>query len=131
MYNGYIGRVPKNHRQGDTDMKKILSLVLVCAILTGCLFTLASCGNTISGSYTAELEILGQSASTTYKFSGKKVEIITKTTILGTVNTETESATYSINGDEITITKDDADKTYTFEKGDDYIKIAGIQYTKD
>lgn len=111
-------------------MKKILSVVLACALLVGCLFTLASCGG-VSGSYTAEVEILGQGGSTTYDFHGSKVDIITKTKILGNINTETVEASYKVNGDEITIKTDDGEKTYTFEQGDGYIKIAGIQYNKD
>lgn len=111
-------------------MKKILSAVLACALLVGCLFTLASCGG-ISGSYTAEVEILGQGGSTTYDFHGSKVDIITKTKILGNVNTETVEASYKVDGEEIIITIDEKSSTYTFEKGDGYIKIAGIQYTKD
>ena len=111
-------------------MKKILSVVLACALLVGCLFTLASCGG-VSGSYSAELSVLGQSASTTYDFHGSKVDIITKTTILGNINTETVEASYKVDGDEIIITTGDKSNTYTFEKGDGYIKIAGVQYTKD
>ena len=111
-------------------MKKILSALLACALLVGCLFTLASCGG-VSGSYTAEVEILGQGGSTTYDFHGSKVDIIIKTTILGSVNTETSTASYKIDGDEITITEGENSATFTFEKGDGYIKIAGIQYNKD
>ena len=111
-------------------MKKILSVVLACALLVGCLFTLASCGG-VSGSYSAELSVFGQSASTTYDFHGSKVDIITKTTILGNVNTETVEASYKIADGEITITTEDGENTYTFEEGDGYIKIAGIQYNKD
>ena len=111
-------------------MKKILSVVLACALLVGCLFTLASCGG-VSGSYTAEVEILGQGGSTTYDFHGSKVDIITKTKILGSVNTETVEASYKVSGDEITIKTESGENTYTFEKGDGYIKIAGIQYNKD
>ena len=77
-------------------MKKILSVVLACALLVGCLFTLASCGKKLSGSYTAEVEILGQSGSTTYDFHGGKVDIITKTKLLGNINTETVEAKYEI-----------------------------------
>lgn len=116
-------------------MKKILSVVLACALLVGCLFTLASCGKKLSGSYTAEVEILGQSGSTTYDFHGGKVDIITKTKLLGNINTETVEAKYEIaevDGElEITIITEDSENTYTLEEGDGYIKIAGIKYTKD
>ena len=77
-------------------MKRILSIVLACTLLVGCLFTLSACGNTLSGAYEAKAELLGQSISTTYDFHGSKVDIIVKTTILGNVNTETVEATYKI-----------------------------------
>lgn len=116
-------------------MKRILSVFLACVLLVGCVFALASCGNKPSGAYEGKLEILGQSSTVTYDFGGSKVEITTKTTILGTVNTESEECKYEINetddGLEITFTyEDDETATFTYEKGDDYIKIGGIQYNK-
>lgn len=119
-------------------MKKILSVFLACVLLVGCICTLASCGKSLSGAYEAEVELFGQSASTTYDFSGKKVEIITKTKLLGSINTETVKGTYEIaeaDGElEITITTEkdgeEVSNTYTLEEGDGYIKIAGIQYNK-
>lgn len=119
-------------------MKKIISAILVCVLLVGCMFTLASCGNKPSGAYEATVEVLGQKVTTTYDFGGKKVEITIKTTVLGSVNTETSEAKYEINetsdGLEITfITEVDGEEksqTYTYEKGDGYIKIGGVEYTK-
>ena len=119
-------------------MKKIISLVLACILLVGCVFTLASCSTMLMGSYEAEVEILGQSASTTYEFSPFGFKQITKTKLLGNINTETEEGTYKIvetdDGEfEITLDFEDEDikdKTYTFEQGEDYIKIAGVQYNK-
>lgn len=116
-------------------MKRILSIVLACTLLVGCLFTLSACGNTLSGAYEAKAELLGQSISTTYDFHGSKVDIIVKTTILGNVNTETVEATYKIEEVEgkleMTITKGENDSsTVILEKGDGYIKLAGIQYNK-
>ena len=121
-------------------MKKIVSLVLVSVMLVGMLFALTACGKTLSGSYEAELSIFGQSTSTTYTFKGSKVEVVNKTTVLGTVNTTEFAGTYEIteNDDgtmEITLsfeTEDDTVKsgTYTFVEGEDYIKIGGVQYNK-
>ena len=121
-------------------MKKTLVRVLAFALVAVMLVcTLASCGKKLSGEYVGEIEILGQSASVTYKFSGKNVDIITKTTILGQVNTETVEATYEIveNDDgtmEITFTTEvdgkEESNTVTFEEGDGYIKLGGVQYNK-
>ncbi len=119
-------------------MKKIISALLVCVLLVGCIFALASCGKTLSGTY--EAKIIGTGAS--YKFNGNKVTI-----------------TYSVLGFEkaiegtYEITKNDEDKEviiFTFASGvegaddyagefpfvegkegdNNYIKIGGIQYNK-
>ena len=117
-------------------MKKIISLVLTCVLLVGCIFTLASCSTMLMGSYEAEVEILGQSASTTYEFSPFGFKQITKTKLLGNIETETEEGTYKIVEDsdgelEITLDFEDEDikdVTATFEQGEGYIKIGVITY---
>ena len=117
-------------------MKKIISLVLTCVLLIGCVFTLASCSTMLMGKYEAEVEILGQSASTTYEFTPFTFKQITKTKILGNIDTETEEGTYKIveNEDgefEITLDFEDEDVkdiTATFEQGEGYIKIGLITY---
>jgi len=120
-------------------MKKTLSAILVCVMLLGCVFTLASCGNKPSGKYQAKLEILGQSTTTTYDFKMNKVIVTVETEVLGNINTETSEYKYKVNKkDDGTLTIDltgevdgeDKTNTYTYEKGDDYIKIAGIKYNK-
>ena len=120
-------------------MKKTLSAILVCVMLLGCVFTLASCGNKPSGKYQAKLEILGQSTTTTYDFKMNKVIVTVESEVLGSINTETTEYKYKVNKkDDGTLTIDltgevdgeEKTNTYTYEKGDDYIKIAGIQYNK-
>jgi major membrane immunogen (membrane-anchored lipoprotein) len=120
-------------------MKKTIRIVALMLVLVMSVCALASCGKKLSGKYEGKLEVLGQSVSVTYDFSGSKVEITTKATILGSVNTETEEAEYEIveNDDgtmEITfITVEDGKEvkdTLTFEEGEDYIKLGGIQYNK-
>ena len=120
-------------------MKKTLSAILVCVMLLGCVFTLASCGNKPSGKYQAKLEILGQRTTTTYDFKMNKVIVTVETEVLGNINTETTEYKYKVNKkDDGTLTIDltgevegeEKTNTYTYEKGDDYIKIAGIQYNK-
>ena len=116
---------------------RVLSLALI-AVMMVC--ALASCSKKISGSYGGEIEFLGQSYEVTYTFSGKKVNVERKATVLGTVNTTEYEGTYEIveNDDgkmEITFEFENGDDsvksgTYTFEEGDDYIKIGVITYTK-
>ena len=119
-------------------MKKIISALLVCVLLVGCIFALVSCGKTLSGKYKLGSGALGA----TYDFNGNKVTITTS--VLGFE--KAIEGTYEI-------TKNDDDKEviiFTFASGvegaDDYagefsfaegkegdtnyIKIGGIQYNK-
>ena len=120
-------------------MKRIISTILVCVLLLGCVMTLASCGKMLSGTYSAKTELMGQSVETSYTFKGNKVTAEVKATILGNVETETQEGKYSIEDGEITFTFEEDGKektqTYTFEQGEvdgvKYIKIAGVKYTKD
>ena len=117
--------------------KKIFALVLVTVMMLGCL---AGCGKTISGSYEAKLEFLGQSWNVTYTFSGKKVEAVSKVTILGNVRNEISTGTYEIieaaDGSlEITFDFEEEtdlfkDSTYTFVQEESYIQIGDSQYSK-
>lgn len=117
---------------------KVLTLMLVAVLLVG---SLASCGKRVPrGTYEAELEILGQSVKTSYTFKGGKVEVTTKTTFLGQVNSKTVEGKYEIaeNDDgtmEITFefeTENDIAKngTVTYKEGEDHIELGGIKYTK-
>ena len=119
-------------------MKKIISLVLALALLCGCAFTLASCGNMVTGTY--------ENGATKAEFSMGKVVITDSVEFLGAVTSKTYEAEYKIeeNDDgEKTITftyEDGADQhlvfngTKTFASGEEdgtkYIKIGLIKYTK-
>lgn len=118
---------------------KLFALILASVMLV---CVLASCGKKVTaGSYTAEIEILGQSAGVTYTFKGNKIEAESKVEILGFENSKNAEGTYEIvkddDGDmEIKIDFEDEtdifkDGTYSFSEGDDYIKIAGVKYEKD
>ncbi len=120
-------------------MKKFTSVLLVCVLLLGVMFTLVSCGNTLSGTYEGMLFDL--------KFKGSKVTIIIN-------DEEALTGTYEIkdkDDDKQTIAFDfvdekDADEDekkalelidailgsdLSFEKGDDYIKIGLLlKFTK-
>lgn len=116
---------------------KFLTVVLTAVMLV---CTMAGCGKSLSGSYESELEFLGQSWKVTYTFSGKKVEAESKVTILGNVESKTCAGTYELveNTDgsfEITLDFEEEndifkDGTYTFEEGEDYIKIGESRYSK-
>ena len=115
-------------------MKKIISAVLVCMLLACMLFSLASCGKTLSGEYQDVLK------TTTLKFSGSNVTI----TIDNIIGDDTVlQGKYEITEDEenegkyiITFTFDDEedadnwDAPMSFSEGEEdgkkYIKLGGI-----
>ena len=118
-------------------MKRIISTILVCALLLGCVLTLASCGKTLSGKYELDAVV----GSKTYEFSMSKVVITYE--LLGK-ETSVEGK-YKIaendKGDlEITFTFEDEDAakdyagTFSFVEGKEgdteYIKIGGLKYKK-
>ena len=111
-------------------MKKTIRVMALVLALATVLFVFAACGKTLSGTYSAE--VLGTGA--TYEFKGSKVTVTAKA--LGVVAFEAEG-TYKIDGDQITFTFEGDEKdakeyngTFTFEEGDDYIKIGLVKYTK-
>ena len=115
-------------------MKRIISTLLVCVLLIGCVFTFASC-TLLMGKYETNLV----AAEVSYEFG-----------IFGTVTIEVDpiigddteyKGKYTINdaGDKITIIIDDEkaelyDGEFSFAKGEEngkqYIKIAGVKYEK-
>lgn len=119
-------------------MKKITSLLLVCVLLVGCVFSLASCAKVLNGKYELDAKV----GSKTYEFKGKSV-VITYEVLGFEKSVEGE---YSIDenddGDlEITFTfaedEKDADEfkgTFAFAEGkegdESYIKIGGVKYVK-
>ena len=117
---------------------KIFALMLIVAMM---LCTFAGCSKKVtSGTYEAEISILGQSYKVSYTFKGNKVTAQSKLTVLGQVKEKSVSGTYEIveNSDgtmEITFSFGEEtdilkNGTVTFEQGDDYIKLGGIKYTK-
>lgn len=110
-------------------MKKIVSTILVCVLLVSTLFTLVSCGKTLSGEYKDVL-----TGNVTYEFGmfGK----VTKTVdnIIGE-DTVTEGK-YEFNdaGDQIILTFNDKSETHDFSSGEEdgqkYIKLGIFKYEK-
>ncbi|MBE6543263.1 MAG: hypothetical protein E7675_02580 [Ruminococcaceae bacterium] len=117
-------------------MKRVFSvaaLVLVFAVMAT---VFASCAPTISGTYYQGDKSVTKTY-TEFSFSGKNVTI--KSYVLGTAVWETE-ATYSLDKEKTKITIEvpdsakDGAKAYSgefsFEEGEDYIKIGVLKYTK-
>ncbi len=103
---------------------KVLALVMTAVIL--CL-TLASCGKTLSGTYSMEAFGTG----TEFEFKGNKVTITAK--VAGAQVGDPVEGKYSIKDDKITFEFESDDKeaeeyngTFDFEEGDDYIKIGAF-----
>ena len=119
-------------------MKRIISTLLVCVLLVGCVFSLAACGKKLSGKY--ELDAL--IGSKTYEFSGKKVSITYE--VAGFEKTIEGEYKIDENDDgdlEITFTfaddEEDADDyagTFSFAEGKEgdveYIKIGLSKFNK-
>ena len=120
-------------------MKKIISAVLVCMLLACMLFSLASCGKTLSGEYKGT----GLVSGLTYKFSGNNFElsvnlVVTTVTVEGTYTIEkNEDDKWEIAFDlpEDEENADDVSKyigTFSFNEGSDdngkYIEIGGVKY---
>ena len=120
-------------------MKRILSALLVCVLLVGCVLSMASCAKRLSGKYSAD--VFG--AGTTMTFDGKDVKIAITVPLVGEV--ASLDATYEIKdgkisfdiADEEEVTNAVAKKVIAsletpvdFEEGDNYIKIGGAKYEK-
>ena len=92
------------------------------------LFTLASCGNKLSGKYSAEED----GVKVTYEFKRDGTFECSMDTFLGEMNFD---GTYEIKGDEITLTYEllgeEVEEEYDFEKGRNYIKIDDTKLEKE
>ncbi len=122
-------------------MKKSIRILAVVLALMMVTFVFASCGKTIKGTYSAEVDIVITKYTATYEFSGKNVTV-TKVLnpLLGDTKTYTIEGTYEIiENDDDTMdikfefkTEDEHIKsgTFDFEQGDDYIKIGIVKYNK-
>lgn len=115
-------------------MKKTISAVLVCVMLVCTVFSLASCGKTISGKYKAELNLGFAATSTTYEFDffGK---VVRTSNSFGSETTVEGKYEFIEEDTKVTLTFPDEDPaTYDFSSGEEdgveYIKLDGIKYTK-
>ena len=110
--------------------KTFIKIMALALVLVTMVCFLAACGTRLSGKYSAEVWNTG----VTYEFKGSKVFITLK--VAGFSGDAVEGK-YEIKDDKITFTfetdKTDVKKyegSFDFEKGDDYIKIAGVKYEK-
>lgn len=115
-------------------MKKIISLILACVLLIGCMFSLASCSAFLVGTY----ENKGLLTTTTieFKLDGTVTYTVGSISLVGEYDIEKND-----NGDlEIELDFEDdsvadfIDGEYSFAKGKEngkaYIEIAGVRYDK-
>ena len=121
-------------------MKKIISTILVCVLILGCVMTLTSCGKMLSGKYEC---VLTESNRTTYEFSFNKVTRTVTAGALGFTKDTVTEGKYEINEVEdgkfeITFTWDvdgsEDIETVPFSQGEEdgvkYIKIGLLTYNK-
>ena len=80
-------------------MKKTLSAILACVLLIGCLFTLASCGKSLSGTYEIDLGV----SEITYEFGAFGKVTRTVDPLVGDETVEEGKYKFNDAGDEITI----------------------------
>ena len=122
-------------------MKKVISTALVCALLVCTLFTLVSCGKTVSGTYKCTLTESNYEVLEFGMFG--KVTKSTTTGAFGYTNTKTVEGKYEINEtaeNEYSITftweTEEGEKIETLdfssgeENGVKYIKLGMVKYNE-
>ena len=123
-------------------MKKLLSTLIVCVLLVGCVFSLAGCVLSlgpmtfISGTYEVDLAV----TEVSYEFSPIGKVVLTVDPIIGDdivsegkykVNTDTNEITLTFENDKA----EEYSGTFAFSSGEEdgveYIKIGIVKYTLD
>ncbi len=107
-------------------MKKIISTLLVCVLLIGCVMTFASCN--LLGGFLLEGEYYCEDNGVTYEFDDKKYE-----KELGPVTVH--EGTFEVKDGEISFTYSlvgglSNTETLSFERGMGWIEIDGKRYEK-
>lgn len=122
-------------------MKKTIRILSVVLALMMVALVFASCGKTLKGKYSADVNLGLVKYTAVYEFSGKNV-IVTKVVnpLVGDAKTYTIEGTYEIieNADDTMDikfefkTEDDDIRsgTFDFEQGEDYIRIGLVTYQK-
>ena len=125
-------------------MKKIISTILVCVLLLGCVMSFTSCSKILYGKYESEVDALVAGGEVEYEFTPFGYTKTTKTEVLGFEKETVEEGKYKITENEdgeLTITftykVDGKENTETFafsqgeEDGEKYIKLGFVKYTKE
>ena len=124
-------------------MKKIISTILVCVLLLGCVMSFTSCDKLLMGKYEAELDAGIAGTKTTYEFSVFKYTKTTVSQILGVDKTTVEEGSFKITENDegepiisFTYEVDGVEEitNLSFSQGEEdgvkYVKIGGIKFTK-
>ena len=126
-------------------MKKTIRIIAVLVIVAMACAMLASCSKMLFGTYSGELGIGSLAgAKASYKFSGSSVTLTVTTSLLGSSSSSEYKGTYTIDktddgAEQITFTFEGDGSSYSgtssFSEGKNadgksYIKIGGIEYTK-
>lgn len=126
-------------------MKKTIRIIAVLLLVAMACAMLASCSKILFGTYSGEAGLGSLAgAKLTYKFSGTGVKLIITTSILGSSSTSEYKGKYTIDKaedgtEQITFTFEGDGSTYSgtssFSSGKNadgksFIKIGGVEYTK-
>lgn len=124
-------------------MKKIISTILVCVLLLGCVMSLSSCGKMLMGKYEAQVDAIVAGGKVVYEFTPFGYTKTTTTEVLGFEKSSVEEGKYKIaenDEGELTITftyeVDGEEKTESvaFSQGEEdgvkYVKLGIVKYTK-
>lgn len=124
-------------------MKKIISTILICTLLLGCMLSLTSCSTLLMGKYEAEVDAVVAGGKVTYEFTAFKYTKTTTTEVLGFEKSSVEEGSFKIAENEdgdltITFTYEvDGEKkteTASFSQGEEdgvkYVKIGLVKYNK-
>ena len=81
-------------------MKKIISTILVCVLLLGCVMSFTSCSKMLYGKYEAEVDALVAGGEVEYEFTPFGYTKTTKTEVLGFEKETVEEGKYKITENE-------------------------------
>ena len=124
-------------------MKKIISTILVCVLLLGCVMSFTSCSKMLFGKYEAEVDAVVAGGKVVYEFTPFGYTKTTTTEVLGFAKDSVEEGKYKITENEdgdltiaFTYEVDGKEETesYSFSQGEEdgvkYVKLGLIKYTK-
>ena len=124
-------------------MKKIISTILVCVLLLGCVMSFTSCSKMLYGKYEAEVDAVVAGGKVVYEFTPFGYTKTTTTEVLGFAKDSVEEGKYKITENEdgdltiaFTYEVDGKEETESFsfsqgeEDGVKYVKLGLIKYTK-